>query len=337
MQNITKFSATLNQIRMVFQAADLGEIADIKEISDGWFNRIFSVVAADKKYVLKLAPPKSVQVLSYEKNLMASEVKFYQLLREKTAIKTPQIVYVDFSEKIIPTAYFIMEFLSGERMDKAELSPSEKKKADEQMAWILSEFHKVKNHAYGYEQVGLCDNWIDTLTSMTQMLINDAKSFGRQCKIGKKLLFYIDRFKDELKNVPCVFVNFDLNMMNVFCERMENGDLQLSVLDLERGFWGDPIGDFVTLEPLKRLGKKNILAHYNNHVTEKVIAGNNNVEIRYNLMTAYLAAIVYVERFSRFKGLGKYINITYLIGTIASKLLAKQAFSALKKLQIQRI
>ena len=169
------------------------------------------------------------------------------------------------------------------------------------------------------------------------MLINDAKSFGRQCKIGKKLLFYIDRFKDELKNVPCVFVNFDLNMMNVFCERMENGDLQLSVLDLERGFWGDPIGDFVTLEPLKRLGKKNILAHYNNHVTEKVIAGNNNVEIRYNLMTAYLAAIVYVERFSRFKGLGKYINITYLIGTIASKLLAKQAFSALKKLQIQRI
>jgi aminoglycoside phosphotransferase (APT) family kinase protein len=333
MKSVTKYQATQDQIRAAFKAAGIGEATEIKELSDGWYNSVFSAIDKNgKKYVIKIAPPKDARVLSYERNLMASEVKFYRLLNEKTAIKTPQIIYSDFTDKIIPTAYFIMDFLSGERLDKAKLNPAEKKKADEAAALILAEFHKIKGEGYGYEQAGLCKDWKDALTRMTQMLIDDAAAFGKKCKIGDKLLQYIDKFADALKGAPCVLVNFDLHAMNLFCERTKDGDIRVAVLDLERGFWGDPIGDFVTPEPLKILGKKNILGYYNTCADQKIIAGSENAEIRYNIMTAYLAAVAWAERFSRFKGAGKIFNSVYLIGTTASKLLAKQAFSALKRL-----
>ena len=333
MKSVTKYQVTTEQINAVFNAAGIGEVTDVMEISDGWYNSIFSAIAADgKKYVLKLAPPKEARVLSYEKNIMASEIRFYGLLNEKTTIKTPKIVFTDFSEKVIPTAYFIMEFLDGERFDKVKLTPAEKEKAYGQVAWVLSEFHKIRGEAYGYEQAELFRNWKDALTRMTQMLIDDAASFGKRCKYAERLLKYIERFAETLEKVPCVLVNFDLNDKNLFCQKTDGGGLEIAVLDLERGFWGDPIGDFVTPEPLKILGKKNILGKYNEFAEQKVVAGSFDAEVRYNVMTAYLAVIAYVERFSRFKGAGKYFNSVWLSGTIAAKLLAKQAFSALKRL-----
>lgn len=331
MKNITKFETTPQQIGSIFQAAGLGEVSCINELSDGWFNRIFSAVAKDgKKYVLKLAPSKDAKVLSYEKDMMESEVNCYRLLAEKTNIKMPKIVFSDFSQKVVPTSYFIMEYLNGERLDKAKLTPQERQKSKEQMAWILSEFHKIKGESYGYEQMGLRDNFKDALATMTKKLIEDAASFGKKCRVGEKLLHYIDKFSSILEKVPCVLVNFDLHSMNIFCSSTQDGEIELALFDLERGFWGDPIGDFVTPEPLKRLTKKAVFIGYNRFVEKKILAGREE-EIRFALMTGYLAVITYVERFSRFRGAGKYTNSVFLIGTIASKLFKRQAFSALKK------
>jgi aminoglycoside phosphotransferase (APT) family kinase protein len=117
---------------------------------------------------MKIAPEKSVKVLTHENNLMASEVKFYQMFSEKTTIKTPKIIHSDFTEKVIPTAYFIMDFLNGERLDKAKLTPEEREKTNEQWALIFTELHKIKGAGYGYEQTGLSDNWKDGLTYMVQ-------------------------------------------------------------------------------------------------------------------------------------------------------------------------
>ncbi|MDR3292689.1 MAG: aminoglycoside phosphotransferase family protein, partial [Clostridiales bacterium] len=331
MKSITKFQVTHDRIRAVFNAAGIGAVSEIAEISDGWYNSVFSAVDKDgKKYVLKIAPQKSVKVLTHERNLMASEVNFYRLLSEKTAIKTPKIAFADFSESIIPTPYFIMDFLSGERLDKTKLTPSEKEEVNEQWAWILSEFHKIKGAGYGYDQAGLCDNWKDGLTHMTQILIDDAASFGKKCAVGKKLLLYIDRFSDALKNVSSVFVNFDLHPMNLFCEKTPDG-IRLSVLDLERGFWGDPIGDFIMPEGLKNFAKKGIVPRYNRYAAAPIDTGAEE-KIRYHLLTVYLATVMYTERFSRFKGFGKFFNITYLAGTVGYKIFAKISFSALKRL-----
>ncbi|MDR1940630.1 MAG: aminoglycoside phosphotransferase family protein [Clostridiales bacterium] len=333
MKSLTKYEITQDRLRTVFEAAGIGGIDGVTEISDGWYNSVFSAIdKSGKKYVIKIAPPKDAAVLSYEKNIMNSEVKFYRLLKEKTTIKTPEIIFADFSGRIISAAYFIMEFLSGERLDKAGLSPIEKQKADGEIARLLAEFHKIQGVGYGYEQTGLCDNWKDALTGMTQALIDDSAAFGKKCKIGERLLSYIDKFADSLKDAPCVFVNFDVHSMNLFCQRTADGGIELAALDLERGFWGDPIGDLVMPELLKPFEKKNILTNYNKYAAKKLIADDADTQIRYNLMATYLAAIMYAERFSRFKGAKKYFNPVYLGGTIASAVVARRAFSALKKL-----
>jgi len=330
-KSITKFNVPNEQIKAAFRAAGIGEISDIAEISDGWYNSVFSASdRAGKKYVIKIAPKKEVKVLTHEKSLMAAEVNFYRVINQQTSIRTPKIICSDFSEEIIPAPYFIMDFLAGERLDKANLTPEEREQADRQWAWIFAELHKIKGAGFGYEQVGLTDNWKDALKRMTKILIADAASFGKKCPIGTKLLKYIEMFSDELKGVPSVLVNFDLHALNLFCEKTEEG-IRLAVFDLERAFWGDKIGDFVLPEMLTAFPKKRILALYNRYADTPITVGRNEL-VRYNLMLAYLAAIMYTERFSRFKGITKLFNRIYLAGTAGYIFSAKVSFSALKKL-----
>jgi aminoglycoside phosphotransferase (APT) family kinase protein len=332
MKSITKYQITDAQIRAAFIAAGIGGVSETEEISDGWYNSVYYAVDNNSnKYVMKIAPEKSVKVLTHERGIMASEVEFYRLLREKTGIKTPKIIYSDSSGGIIPTSYFIMEFLDGERLDKAKLTREERRKVKEKLAWILAEFHRLKGSGYGYAQTGLHNNWKDALTHMTGMLISDAASFNKKCRVGERLMSYIDKFADALNNAPCTLVNFDLHAMNIFCKNV-NGEIQLSILDLERGFWGDPIGDFVSVEMFKPFNKKEIIALYNRYADVK-IGKSREEQIRYYLLSAYLAAVMYTERFSRFKGISKFISPVYLAGTVACKLLALQAFSALKRLE----
>lgn len=332
MKSITKFNITDKQVISLFEAAAIRDIIKITEISDGWYNSVFSVSNKNgNKYVIKIAPEKTVKVLTHEQNIMASEIRFYKLIKEKTSIKTPEIVFVDFSEKLIPTAYFIMEFLNGERLDKSNLSSIEQDKVNDRWSWILAEMHNIKGDGFGYEQAGLKDNWKDGLTHMTQILINDAVSFGKKCKVGKKLLKYIDMFSDALINVPSVFVNFDLHAMNMFFERKENGEVELAMLDLERAFWGDPIGDFVIPDLFKPLEKKSLLSYYNKYASTPINV-NKDEQVRFYLMRAYLAVIMYTERFSRFKSVKKFFNPIYLGGTFAYIILAKTSFRSLKRL-----
>lgn len=331
MKSITKYNVSEAEILAAFAAAGISGAGEVKELSDGWYNSVFFVSDGQrKKYVIKIAPAKDVRVLTHEQNLMAAEVEFYRLINLYTSVITPKIVFSDFTGEIIPTAYFIMEFLSGERLDKASLSPEEKLQTDEQWAWILSEFHKIKGSGYGYVQTGLKGSWREALTHMTRMLIDDAASFGKKNKVGEKLLFYIDRFASELEGIPSVLVNFDLHAMNIFCQRTDEG-LRLAVFDLERCFWGDPIGDLIMPEQFKPFPAKNILARYNRFAAAP-LAVDRNGQIRYNLMNAYLGVIMYTERFSRFRGFKKYFSPIYLIGTIGYKAIAASSLAALKKL-----
>lgn len=331
-KSVTKFEVTLDQIRDCFKAAGITDISDIKELSDGWYNSAYSAADKDgKRYVIKIAPSDAVRVLTHERDLMRSEVRVYRLLSEKTAVKTPKIIYSDFSKSVIPVSYFIMDFLDGERLDKARLTPDERKKADEQWAFILSEFHKIKGVGYGYEQAGLKAAWKDALAHMTQILIDDAAYFGKNCRTGKKLLFYINEFAAELENVPCALVNFDLHPMNMFCKRTKDGGIELTVLDLERCFFGDPVGDMIMHGSMREgLAKKAAVQLYNRFAEEKMGVGRNE-QIRYNLLFAYLAVIMYTERFSRFEGFGKYFNSVYWLGTLGYKMIASRSFSALKR------
>jgi len=111
-----------------------------------------------------------------------------------------------------------------------------------------------------------------------QALVDDCARFGKRCPLGKTLLRYIDQHKIILEGVSSVLVNFDLHAMNIFYYEGE-----LTIFDLERCFWGDCLGDLIL---------RGYMAPKSFSKEEK---------IRFYLMEAYLAVVMYTEKYSRYR------------------------------------
>jgi len=305
MHSKTKYDISAAQVSAIFATAGLGEATRITPIADGWYNNVLAVTAGGERYVLKVAPPPEVEVLTHERELMRQELRFYALLRERTAVRTPRVVWEDLTRQLIPCDYFIMEFLPGKRLDKAKLTKEEKTKADEAILNILAQFHSIVGEGFGYEQMTLEPNWHLGLRKMVQALVDDCAHFGKRCPLGEKLLGYIDRHRALLESVSTVLVNFDLHPMNIF-----HHDGGLTVFDLERCFWGDRLGD-------------NVLRGY---TAPKSFTKEE--KIRFYLTEAYLAVIMYTEKYARYRPW----NIIWWMDVIGTLGLGIISFPALRRL-----
>ena len=277
MQSKTKYPVTPAQIRAVFAAAGLGEASDGVSLSDGWYNNVLSVTAGGRDYIVKVAPEPGVKVLTHESGLLARELRFIALLAEN-GVRVPKVCAEDRSRTIIPCDYFIMEKLGGVRLDKARLRGQEKRRAEALIVGMMEKFHAIPGEGFGYEQMGLESDWYRALRRMVQALVGDCAGFGKRCRIGERLLRHVDAHRAILEAVPSVLVNFDVHSMNLFYD--EGG---LTVIDLERCFWGDRVGDYV----MRGYGQT---ARF-----------SREEKIRLHLMEAYLAVIMHTEKYSRYR------------------------------------
>ena len=295
----TKYQATKEEIGRLFEAHGMGKVTGTAPLGDGEFNAAFRVTCEDgKDYALKIAPPEDAHVLSYEKNMMDSEVFWYRQMKEHTDILCPEIYAVDFTDKIIKSHCFIMEMMKGDPLWKCDFTPEEQKRVQVEKIGMLAKIHAVQNDGYGYRQAGLHDSWYGALRSMAEALVKDCREIGRETPDGERFLRLIDRHQDALQKAPCRMVNFDLWDSNILYD-----EGHLVWIDPERGFWGDPVADFITIgkgqkAPLAE--KKAELEIYNDTAGEKIVL-NRDTEIRYACAVAYLALIEEVEKYVRYE------------------------------------
>lgn len=81
----TKYEATEEEIKSLFKDYGVGKVIKTRPLGDGEFNAAFMVTCDNgNDYVLKIAPPKGARVLTYEKNMMDSEVYWYGKMKENT-------------------------------------------------------------------------------------------------------------------------------------------------------------------------------------------------------------------------------------------------------------
>lgn len=326
MKSKTKYFLNESQISEIFNSAKLGVVTNVSELSAGEFNSAYRVTTNGAEYVLKIAPKDNAHTLTYEANIMAREVEFYRLIAEKTDVKTPKIFYYDDTMSIIPTKYFIMEMLDSKPLNTVKLSKSERQNVNELIGEMVAKLHTVKGDGFGYEQNGLHNSWYLALRSMVESLISDCARLNKKCKKGAKLLEYVDKSKAILEKVESVYTHYDIWDGNIFYKN-DNGAIELTLIDTERGFWGDGMGDFVSIELLTALNKKKSVIGYNK-IAEKPIKFSRDEMIRYYIMTAYLGLIVYTEKFARYKTW----QSKYFINIVLSNIMLKQAFNGLKKL-----
>lgn len=326
MKSKTKYFVSESNIVEIFSVAKLGAVTNVAELSAGEFNSAYRVTANGAEYVLKIAPKDNENTLTYEADIMAREVEFYRLIAEKTDVKTPKIYFYDDTLSIIPTKYFIMEMLDSKPLNTVKLSKSERQNVNELTGEMVAKLHTIKGDGFGYEQNGLYSSWYLALRSMVENLINDCARLNKKCKKGTKLLEFIDMSKGILEKVEPIYTHYDIWDGNIFYKNT-NGDIELTLIDTERGFWGDGIGDFVSIELMTALNKKKSVLGYNKLV-EKPISFTRDEMIRYYIMTAYLGLIVYTEKFARYKTW----QSKYFINIVLSNIMLKQAFNGLKKL-----
>lgn len=326
MKSKTKYFVSESNIVEIFAVAGLGAVTNVAELSAGEFNSAYRVTANGAEYVLKIAPKDNTHTLTYESDIIAREVEFYRLIAEKTNVKTPKIYYFDDTLSIIPSKYFIMEMLDSRPLNTVKLSKSERLNVNKLIGVMVAKLHTVKGNGFGYEQNGLYSSWYLALRSMVENLISDCVRLNKKCKKGAKMLEFIDKSKAILEKVESVYTHYDIWDGNVFYKN-DIGEIELTLIDTERGFWGDGIGDFVSIELMTALNKKKSVLGYNKLV-EKPISFTRDEMIRYYIMTAYLGLIVYTEKFARYKTW----QSKYFINIVLSNIMLKQAFSGLKKL-----
>lgn len=296
----TKFDLSHEDIRRIFLHAGLGEVTDIRILGAGEFNSAFAVTAQGQTYALKVAAS-SEAVQIYEKDMMKSEIHWYQVMSEQTDLRIPKVYFSDFTKQLIPTNYFIMEFIVGTQKDELALTPEQQIKADAQIARMIAKLHRVKGEKFGYIQSGLHDTWHQALHHIVQNLIKDALKVNQSLPRGEKLLELIDRYREVLEKAPCRLISFDAWDPNFICTSDDPDHPEYVWIDPERCLWGDPMMDFVTMGfgTWKLSEKISVLAAYNESA-EFPVSATREEEIRYAFGLCYLGAIMDCEKYYRY-------------------------------------
>ena len=114
MESRTKNKQTVKSIQeMAIRAFGreniLEESIGVKELKEGFFNVTYQITLKDgKEAILKIAPPIDAEVLSYERNIMKTEVEMMRLIKEQTNVPVPEVYYYDTSKSICEVDYYFI-------------------------------------------------------------------------------------------------------------------------------------------------------------------------------------------------------------------------------------
>lgn len=301
MTSKTKVDLNSAKITEIFENLGYTVKSEPQPVTDGEFNTIFSVSTDKGDFMIKLSPNNENHILTYEKEIMKREIGFYKLIAEKTDIPVPRVLHSDFSRKEAPCDWFIMDKIEGKTLDKTDLTPEEKKSFTIE---ILAKLHEISGEGFGYN--GEYADWHEGIYKMVECIYNDGvKKLNEKknpilkadLKLGRRFMDIINKNEKLLKSVKSTIVNFDLWEKNM----IYSPDGKVYLIDPERTFYGDFIGDFNSLNimgtPLSKLQKE--VKEYADKSGRALKIGKEE-SIRFDIMYAYLCFLMAIEKYYRY-------------------------------------
>lgn len=253
MRSVTKNRLSNGQIRTLIKA-NFGSdamVAQIEELKSGMFNTAYRIARTDgeEDFVLKVSVRPDAPLLSYEKDIMSTEVEVYRLLSEHTSVPTPKLLHSDLSKRLIGSDYFFMTALQGMPMDKVKcrIIPANLDGIKRQLGEYFAQIHTISGPYFGYfteDESRQYSTWRKAFMAMVGMILSDGRNLGVKFPYGR-----IEKALDEksalLEDITQpVLVNYDLWSGNIFL--VGDGEIYQieGIVDFERAFWGDPYADF---------------------------------------------------------------------------------------------
>lgn len=305
MKSLTKANVSDSDIKMVCKHAFHSNCKSFYELNDGFYNISFIVMLeSGKEVVLKIAPSSDVDILTYEKDIMCSEVLFYELIYANTDIPVPHVIIKDFSLEVIPYPYYFMSKLHGITANKVHIiTPAMRKEIYIQKASMLAKLHTIKSDTFGYISMKeQCKNksYHEVFMVIVYALIQDGHRKNTGFPIEENELLQIFKQCEEAFNqvkIPCL-VHYDLWDGNLFLHS-EHDMTIVGIIDFERGFYGDPAADFCqVLGYMDLFNEDYFINEYNKYSPMKVYL-DQAMSIRIFAYRLYLFTIMHIECFYR--------------------------------------
>ena len=220
------------------------QLKDYRELTEGYFNAAYEVnLESGRAVILKIAPPKDVQLMSYEKNIMFSEVDAMRKAAADGLVPVPEIFGFDDSCTICDSPCFFMEKLEGCSLSscRGKLESEERRNVIRRTGEILRRINSIDCPCFGYpaqpDYQG--EEWYPVLRKMFELGISDAKAKQIDVKISTDLLLeWLERDRKLFEEVRTPkLVHWDSWDGNFF---VKDGKVT-GIIDWERCIWGDPL------------------------------------------------------------------------------------------------
>ncbi|MEX1376276.1 MAG: aminoglycoside phosphotransferase family protein [Eubacteriales bacterium] len=302
MKSLTKSTVTKEQIEKACKKHFNCTIDEYHELNDGFYNISYLVRLSDgKETVLKIAPPKDVDILTYEKDIMATETLFYKLTFEHTDIKVPRILAEDDSCEIISSPYYFMSKLEGMPLNKIKkITPEMRKNIYITLAEYLAKIHNIKGETFGYitmEKECKGKGCLNSLIVSVDALLRDAKRKNVKLPFKNEEIYEVfENSKKAFDEIEYpVVCHYDLWDGNIFVQGENEGIEITGVIDFERGFYGCPAADFCQAVHYIDFGKDTyFLDTYNKYANKKAVY-DDKMKCRIAAYRFYLFLIMRIE------------------------------------------
>jgi aminoglycoside phosphotransferase (APT) family kinase protein len=252
MESITKSKLTNEQIYEMVKKGFGSSIKPevVRELKDGYYNTAYMLVLdSGLKTVLKVSPPKDIQVMRYEKNIMEAEVEVLNALRSIGDIPVPKIFHYDSCKEIIDSGFFFMEFIEGVPLNmlRAQLTDEQYREISSELGYVVKKIHSTKGSYFGYiaQKEKQFSTWDEAFMFMIKELLEDAKDANVVLPYDyEKIYDMIEGKSNVLSTVKkSTLIHKDLWEGNIFIDAKTT---KISgIIDCERAIYGDPLVELV--------------------------------------------------------------------------------------------
>ena len=226
------------------------------EMTDGFYNAAALLELQDGlKCVLKAAPPPEVHVLRYEKDILRAEVESMSLARQQAGIPAPEVYAFDSSHDLLPSDYYLMEFVPGESFFKlrSTLPPASQEQIQHEMGRFTRAISAITHDVFGYwaQPSAPGVSWKDCFAAMTRGVLQDGLDVDAKLPMPYDEIYQrMESHFDALEEVTTPrLVHWDLWDGNIFVD--PSSHRVTGLIDFERALWGDPLIEviFMNLNP----------------------------------------------------------------------------------------
>lgn len=210
------------------------------ELTDGMFNTAYRLTTDDgRHFVLKVAPPPDAALMTYERDLMRTEVLAFELMAD-AGLPVPEVFYA-------ADGLLLMAALDGEPWLAARerLTEGQQSALRRELGVIVAALHRITGEVFGYPQGPSGDTWRRAFLAMVDAVLADAARYGVRVPVGTRAVFQERGHLLDEVTTP-VLVHFDLWQANIFLDL--SGPRIEGIIDPERAFWGDPLAELATVD-----------------------------------------------------------------------------------------